>query len=349
MITSLIPPLGAAIAAVWSFTAALLANPITWIAIAVVALGAAMYVLYKKSETVRNAVKAVGDVLGHLWNILVSAGKAAWNALIDPIGFVTSLFHRAEKSISSLIGRFGGVGPALKALARLIVSFVFPPLAIAFHWDEIKKGVYAALDFLKGIWTMFKEAGAGLWEALTAGIKSKIAAPVETVKKGLSFIRNLLPFSDAKEGPLSTLAHSGAQLINTLASGVESTAPALKNAVAASVAGAMLATASPAISMPVNQPASVTVPVNQPVPVTVPVSQPAPVSVPVMQSITPPEIPEGGIFDRKTEKGVGLAERIRPVEGKKTIITIHNLNLPNVTDADSFVDQLKRLVEGNNV
>lgn len=49
--------------AVWEMTAALLANPITWIVIAVVALAVAFYLLYTRSETFRNAINAIGKAL----------------------------------------------------------------------------------------------------------------------------------------------------------------------------------------------------------------------------------------------------------------------------------------------
>ena len=49
------------IASVWSFTAALLANPVTWIVIGIVALIAALVLLYNKCEWFRNGVNAIID------------------------------------------------------------------------------------------------------------------------------------------------------------------------------------------------------------------------------------------------------------------------------------------------
>lgn len=47
IMAGLVPSLSAATASVWSFTAALLANPITWIVIAVAALAGAAYLIYR--------------------------------------------------------------------------------------------------------------------------------------------------------------------------------------------------------------------------------------------------------------------------------------------------------------
>lgn len=49
--------------AVWEMTAALLANPITWIVIAIIALAAGFYLLYTRSETFRNAINAIGRAI----------------------------------------------------------------------------------------------------------------------------------------------------------------------------------------------------------------------------------------------------------------------------------------------
>lgn len=51
-----VAPLTAAAASAWSFTAALLANPITWIVLAVIALTAGLVILYFKWQAFHNAV-----------------------------------------------------------------------------------------------------------------------------------------------------------------------------------------------------------------------------------------------------------------------------------------------------
>lgn len=55
----------------------------------------------------------------------------------------------------------------------------------------------------------------------TEGIKAAINKPVQAVKGALQKIRNMLPFSDAKEGPLSQLTLSGQKVMTTFSSGME--------------------------------------------------------------------------------------------------------------------------------
>ena len=61
------------------------------------------------------------------------------------------------------------------------------------------------------------DAGAAMIQTLIDGIKSAPGAVYEALKGILSDARDLLPFSDAKEGPLSELTRSGQAIIDTLA------------------------------------------------------------------------------------------------------------------------------------
>jgi hypothetical protein len=55
---------------------------------------------------------------------------------------------------------------------------------------------------------------------IASGIRSAMSVPYEAAKSVFSRLRRLLPFSDAKEGPLSTLARSGAAMLEAFSSGI---------------------------------------------------------------------------------------------------------------------------------
>lgn len=73
ILTALIVPLKAAIATVWGFTAALLANPITWVIAGVVALGAAAYLIYKNWEPVKEFFQSLWETIKHPLDALKTA------------------------------------------------------------------------------------------------------------------------------------------------------------------------------------------------------------------------------------------------------------------------------------
>lgn len=149
------------IASVWSFTTALLANPITWIVVGIIALIAALILLWKN------------------WDSVVVWIQGAWSGFMENVGagwaWITGAFTNGIQSIK---------------------------------------------DIVTGSLSWFRESGSRILTTFTEGIQGAISAPIDAVKGGLSKIRKLLPFSDAKEGPLSTLTLSGRRVFETITSGM---------------------------------------------------------------------------------------------------------------------------------
>lgn len=90
-------------------------------------------------------------------------------------------------------------------------------------WAKVKGAFQSGIESIKSWLANFNlfESGKKIIETLVSGIKSMASAPVEAVKGAFSKVRNLLPFSDAKEGPLSQLTASGQAIMSTLGSGIK--------------------------------------------------------------------------------------------------------------------------------
>lgn len=170
------------IASVWGFTTALLANPITWIVIAIIALIAGLILLWQN------------------WDSVVAFIKGAWNGFVS--GIVAGIDWIKEK-FAAIGTFFGSIGENIH-------------LAFVTGIDKIK-------NFITGIPQFFKESGKKIIMTFVEGIKSMISKPAEIIKEGLQKVRNLLPFSDAKEGPLSSLTLSGSKVLSTMSEGIEKT------------------------------------------------------------------------------------------------------------------------------
>lgn len=93
--------------------------------------------------------------------------------------------------------------------------------------DWIRDAWAKATEWLSGI-NLF-ESGARLLDTFKEGILSRVESLKQTFSDALGRLRNLLPFSDAKEGPLSTLTLSGARLMSTLGDGMNAGFPGLYN------------------------------------------------------------------------------------------------------------------------
>lgn len=289
-ITSVISAMGPMIASVWSFTAALLANPITWIVIGIVALVAGIVLLYNKCEAFRNLVNKVGAVLKSVFGAAVDTVKEKLNnmkeayeknggglkgiaaAAIEGVkgyysaGFtfldkltggklteIKNKFSEKMAPVREIMGNVlsaasGTVKEKLDNIKNAYVQNGGGIKGIAAAYIEAVKGYYTAgytfIDnltggkltgiknkFVDGInnvknvitnsITWFKNSGSKIMDTFTSGIKSAINKPVEAVKGGLQKIRNMLPFSDAKTGPLSKLTLSGNKVLSTLSTGIK--------------------------------------------------------------------------------------------------------------------------------
>lgn len=81
-------------------------------------------------------------------------------------------------------------------------------------------GINIVKNVVTGAVSWFFTSGQRVISTFANGITSAFSTAVNAVKSGLQKIRNMLPFSDAKEGPLSTLTLSGQRTMTTYAHGI---------------------------------------------------------------------------------------------------------------------------------
>lgn len=299
------------IGTVWKFTAALLANPITWIVIAIVALIVVIVLLWNKCEWFRDGVMAVFNFIK---NLLLGTFEFWKNIFTGIADFISNIFGKIKgvvtEKLNSIKSTYEEHGGGIKGVAAVAMEGIKSCFTNGFNvldkltggklsaikdkfvekFDGIKNKVSSVMDtmktgtaetlsnmkaayeqhgggikgaaaavmegvkgnfstaynfldnltggkiseikdkFVQGIQGMktaitdkfaeFKESGRKLIQTFTDGIMSVITAPVEAVKGGLQKIRNMLPFSDAKTGPLSTLTLSGQRTMTTYAHGL---------------------------------------------------------------------------------------------------------------------------------
>lgn len=225
--TKLITSATKAYAAVqWLLNAALTANPIGIVIVALVALGAGLVLAYKKSETFRKIVNAA-----------FAGVKAAASAVVS---FFTSkvpaAFAKVQAAAGAALGWIKSNWPVVVAV--LAGPFGIAALLIAKNWDKIKAGGEVVVNFIKavpskiiavftGAAASFYNAGAQLMGMLAAGIQAKITDAINAVKSGLSKIKGLLPGSPIKWGPLKNWNNGGAgeRLMDLVARGITTATP----------------------------------------------------------------------------------------------------------------------------
>ncbi|MFR4335214.1 MAG: hypothetical protein ACLT3D_04265 [Lawsonibacter sp.] len=245
------------IASVWSFTAALLANPVTWIVIGIVALIAALVLLYNKCEWFRNGVNAIIDFfkekLGAALEVVTSIFSGIGNVIGSVMGAAKATVSQNLDNMRSAYESHGGGIRGVAAAAiegvkgiytagfsfldnltggklteiknKFVTSVSNIASGVAERFAAVKtaftNGINAAKNIVSNAVNWFFESGKRVISTFANGIKSAFTGAVDAVKGGLQKIRNLLPFSDAKEGPLSTLTLSGQRTMTTYAHGLE--------------------------------------------------------------------------------------------------------------------------------
>ena len=152
-----------------------------------------------------SALVALGVLIYKFRDQIAGALTAAWNWLRD------------------IVPRFFSAGvDVVKAIGRGIWEVYTWPYRML--WRAIQR----VWDWLSNIdWS---ELGKRLIGTFVSGIKN--FPIVKQVAGVLDKVRNLLPFSDAKEGPLKHLTESGRRFVSTFAEGVQQASPGLVRTVA---------------------------------------------------------------------------------------------------------------------
>ncbi len=245
------------IASVWSFTAALLANPVTWIVIGIVALIAALVLLYNKCEWFRDGVNAIVGAVKEKVGVAIDFVKGVLEGIGSTIGSVmdaakATVSEKLDNMRSAYEAHGGGIQGAAAAAMEGVKGFYTAGFTFLDNLTggklttikdkfvsgiaNIAQGVRERFETVKTAFSngisnikktvseavvSFFESGKRLVATFADGIRSAFTGAVDTFRGGLQKIRNLLPFSDAKEGPLSTLTLSGQRTMTTYAHGLK--------------------------------------------------------------------------------------------------------------------------------
>lgn len=177
-------------------------GPIGWVTAAVVGLVVLIIANWDKvKERTVAAWSAVTSFISDAWSNIVST-VSSWIA--RAIAFVLNGWNRAKSVTSS----------AWSSLVSTIASFI----AKAISWVAgIPGRVLSALGNLGGL---LLNSGRALVDGFLSGIKGTWSKITGFVKDGMQKLRNLWPFSPAKEGPFAGsgyVTHSGKALTSDFA------------------------------------------------------------------------------------------------------------------------------------
>jgi phage-related protein len=140
----------------WGFNTALLANPLTWIAIAIGVVIAAVILLWKNWDT-------VSKWLSDSWTWIKEVAKTTWDGIKNAFSTAMNWISNTAKTVwNGITSFFSGIWNGIKSMA----SSVFNGIA----------------SFLSGIWNGIKTTATNTWN----GIKSGITSVWDGIKSGIS-------------------------------------------------------------------------------------------------------------------------------------------------------------------
>lgn len=213
----------------------------------IVAVIGGLAFLYFRFSQVRDAISSVwqtivavfAPALNLLWSTLQSQLIPALQNLWTQLGPVLQPVLQALGSmlVGTLVASLYVTAGVLYAMAYAI-SFVVGMLASLINWiagavgwiRNIAGAAAAAVGALFNFGGQAYSAGRGLLEAFGRGLSDAAGGVVSTARAVLNRIRDMLPHSDAKVGPLSDLTASGRKLVETLAKGVNQAEMSLQTA-----------------------------------------------------------------------------------------------------------------------
>ena len=180
-------------AAQWVLNAALNANPIGLVVVAIAALVAGLVVAYQKSETFRNIVNAafgaVKNVMKGVLDWITGVFWPGWQRVLKWTGdVVTSAKDTASRALSAMRGAF----ESLKNWVLGAFKGAWNGVKKVFTWpvDEAKKAIDGILGSkgLRNVFTSVKNWVFGPFKRAWDGLKTLITDPVQAGKNMLDNI-----------------------------------------------------------------------------------------------------------------------------------------------------------------
>lgn len=151
----------------------------------------------KIGQFIRNAMGVIQGVIVGVWTAIKGITGGIWTA-------ISGVIEGALRVIQGLIKFVLGVLSGDWSMAW--EGMVEAASGILYGLGGLVVGALeAVIGVVKGFFSIFKNAGWNLVKMIADGIWSAISLPVKAISAVVSKVRRYLPFSPAKEGPLSDL------------------------------------------------------------------------------------------------------------------------------------------------
>ena len=319
-----------------AFNAALLANPITWIVIAIASLVAAFVILWNECDGFRQfwldlweKVKQLFDAfvksIQPLIDAFVGAFKAAWEAIKAVWDFVKPYFETLWNNIKVIFSVVKDVLSAFFSAAWEAIKIV---------WNQVISYFTAIWETIKGIFSVVKDVLTGNWQGAWDGIKGIVNTwkdyfknTWENIKKIFSVVGTYFKdvFSAAWNGIKQVFANWGT-FFSGLWDGIKNTFSKLGTSIGNAISGAVKSGINGVISLIEKTINNAIKLINGGIDL---INLIPGVSVKHIGKLTLPRLAKGGIVDGATIAMIGE-------QGKEAVVPLEN----NTEWIDKLADRL---------
>ena len=162
------------IGTVWALNSALLANPITWVVVAIMALVAVFVILWNECEGFRNFWIGLWDkvvnVASTVWDAIKGFFIGAWDAIKSAWNVATEFFSSIWEGIKTVFSVVGDVLSGYFKVAWEAIKVVWDTVVSYFQmiWDNIKLIFSVVKDVLSGDFSSAWEGIKAIWNNVTS-------------------------------------------------------------------------------------------------------------------------------------------------------------------------------------
>ncbi|MEL7659616.1 tape measure protein [Acetobacterium wieringae] len=166
--------IGVVTAAQWLLNAALTANPIGIVVMAIAGIIGALVYFYQTNESVRNSMNEIWNGILGIVNVAMSGISALW-----------STYGAQITAVASAV--WGGISFFVETAMSLISGIITTFLAIitgdwAGAWEGMKGIVQTIIDWFGGIGQAMWDIGANIVQGIIDGITAKAQGALDTMK-----------------------------------------------------------------------------------------------------------------------------------------------------------------------
>lgn len=261
IITGIISLFHAMTAAIMLMNAALLLNPVVLIIAGLVALGVALVILYKKSETFRDIVNGVFNAVKAYYLAYWAVAKAVFTAFM---AILNSVISAVKSFASAMVATWNAIRSATTSVFNAVTGFfrtwwpllllIFAaPLAVILAifnrtWGTVKEATITAFNAVKGAISSAMSAISSVIGSITrtivgiarAGwnaVRNAIVNPLRTAIGAVTGVMNSI--ISAVRGFIGTALGAGLEIGRAIVSGIVSGIQGAAGAVAGAVKGVL--------------------------------------------------------------------------------------------------------------